>query len=439
MPKAARRRKNKPGEDNKDIDSSAAPSSSAPSERRDKTAKSTPATANTDEKTAWEVFTQHPLIWVGKFIMPPYALYLAYFFFRLQHPEYLSKATAGIISLRPSVGIQDPRQLLIVASPSSGTVQMQKELKYKLGLEIGHETSDTAWHFVRDGTVSWFHGIRFLPHPNTKEEKEESIKNFGVICGGNGNYTKNMGFHPAAYRTPVHGCSYRSAWDDCWQKECYRTLLKEWGCGTSNNCEINFDYTLHQVRNPIRNIESLAVKFCVNGLDSGIVQEQFLVYAGTLFPHHNFHEDSCIEATGYFLVEYQNAMIEARKRGDISAFYRIEETTACEVAEMAGLLSSTTATYEPNYKKMRRICEDSNNVGKGAHQAVERTENKLNKDFVTLGWNDLRGGMHGSRKNVGNTDLEMKVKGLFKALGYDETLIEEEAKVPNAEATTNEL
>eukprot|EP00965_Chrysotila_dentata_P155638 5142920-Pleurochrysis_carterae.AAC.2 len=30
-------------------------------------------------------------------------------------------------------------------------------------LQVGHEVSDTVWSFSRDGTVSWLHGLRFLP------------------------------------------------------------------------------------------------------------------------------------------------------------------------------------------------------------------------------------------------------------------------------------
>ena len=64
--------------------------------------------------------------------------------------------------LRPPVARDAPRPLLIVGSQSSGTVQMAKQLR-ELGLEIGHETSDSQWDFTRDGTVSWLHGLRFLP------------------------------------------------------------------------------------------------------------------------------------------------------------------------------------------------------------------------------------------------------------------------------------
>mmetsp|Transcript_37613 Transcript_37613/g.81975 ORF Transcript_37613/g.81975 Transcript_37613/m.81975 type:complete len:437 (+) Transcript_37613:104-1414(+) len=383
----------------------------------------------TDDMTLRQVFNQHPLIQVGKFIAIPYLLYLGYYYLQLQHPDYLSKATAGIISLRPAVDVTDPRQLLIIASPSSGTAQIKAELEQKLRLEIGHETTDTAWHFVRDGTVSWFHGIRFLTEPSTNEGR---AKSFSAICSS-GEEHANMGFHPAAYRPPVSKCSYRSKWDDCWMKECYLTLVKEWGCSAANNCEINFARNIHQVRNPMRTLESLVVKFCVGGL-AGTVADSFLIYASALFPQHNFYEDSCIEATGYFLVEYQNAMIEARKRGEISAFYRIEETTACEVADMAGMLSPNTTVYAPNYNRIKRIC-DVNNTDSPARQVVEKEENKVNTDIVRLGWKDLRGGMHGSMKKEGNTDLEKKVKELFKALGYDESKeVEEQVPIDDKQA-----
>ena len=195
--------------------------------RRDKKAKpvgTDGSNATKDhEETLWEVLMDHPLVKVSKYIFLPYALYLSYFYLQLQHPEYLSKATGGIIQLRPAVGISDLRQLLIVGTPSSGTVQMQTTLQ-QLRLEIGHETTDTAWNWVRDGTVSWFHGIRFLTDP-THKDKERLAKAFSAICDA-GEDHMNMGFHPAAYREPVNKCSYRSKWSDCWRKECYLVLIK---------------------------------------------------------------------------------------------------------------------------------------------------------------------------------------------------------------------
>lgn len=71
-------------------------------------------------------------------------------------------------------------------------------------------------------------------------------------------------------------------------------------------------------------MESLVLKLCVGGLDVE-VQPALIAYATALFPFHNFREDSCIEAAGYFLIIYNEAMIKAWKRRKISSFYRIKE------------------------------------------------------------------------------------------------------------------
>ena len=54
---------------------------------------------------------------------------------------------------------------------SSGTSQLAAGLQ-ALGLEVEHEHSDSRWAFCRDGTVSWFHGTRFLPG----KPREESLR-----------------------------------------------------------------------------------------------------------------------------------------------------------------------------------------------------------------------------------------------------------------------
>ena len=360
-----------------------------------------------------EIFWSHPLIKRGKFFFFPYILWTAHFYLRLKHPEYVSTATAGLINLRSAVGVGDPRQVLILASPSSATNQMAKELSSKFGLEIGKETSDSETYFVRDGTVSWFRGIRFLNTPDS-----DKVKSFIDICQEE---QMNMGFHPNSYRIPVNSCSNKKIWDECWQKECMLTLVKEWSCATQNNpkpCEINFEHVIHQVRNPLRTIESLVFNFC-EGEMQGEVASSFLVYASALFPHHNFYENSCIEAAGYFLVEYQTALIEARKRDEIKAFYRIEDSSACDVAKLAGFMNSETALYAPNQV---RIAEKCGNSSSNARTVIEEKENSLK-----LGWKDLHGGMHGSMKKEGDKDLEKKVRVLFHEFGYNVTAELDEA------------
>lgn len=387
---------------------------------------------NLDEMTIGEIFKKHPLINVGKFIFIPYLLYHAWFYLQLQHPEYISKMTGGIINLRPAVyGTDTPRQVLIVATPGSGTVQMASELSSKLSLEIGHESSDAAWDFTRDGSVSWFHGIRFLTEP---KDNNERITALAKICNSDIETHKNMGFHPAMYGPPRNKCSYRSKWDDCWKSECYVTLLQEWGCGIEGTCEIEFAKNIHQVRNPMKTLESLVVKYCIGGIN-GLVAEPFVTYASALFPSHDFTGDSCIEATGTFMVMYLEAMVEARSKGHIDAFYRIETSSACDVAQSAGLMSPDTTVYQPNHKKVSDEC-NKNNTKSPAQKVVEKKLNKVNKERVRLGWNDLRGGMNGSRRKDGDLELEGRMKKLFRAFGYhDSTVPLEYAK----KASQNEL
>jgi hypothetical protein len=184
----------------------------------------------------------------------------------------------------------------------------------------------------------------------------------------------------------------------------------------------------------MRSLESLVVKFCIGGLQ-GSVADSFLIYASALFPSHNFYEDSCIEATASFLVEYQSAMIEARKRGEIARFYRIEDVSACDVADMAGLLDPNTTVYSSNYNKISHICDESN-TGSPARKVVEQSENKVNTGIVRLGWKDLRGGAHGSMKKDGDTTLEKRFRNLFKEFGYDES--NEVEEVPYVDPISSE-
>lgn len=377
--------------------------------------------SNLDEMTAWEIVTMHPLIRVGKYVFIPYLLYLGWFYIQLQHPEYISKFSGGLINLRPAIhGTDIPRQVLIVSTPGSGTVQMATELRNKLSLEIGHESTDAAWSFTRDGSISWFHGIRFLTPPSEDKEKLQFISK---ICNSDAETHSNMGFHPAMYGPPTNKCSYRSKWNNCWQTECYVQLFKEWGCGVnkSKSCDIKFAKNIHQVRNPMKTLESLVVKYCIGGL-GGVVAAPFLTYASAMFPIHDFYADSCIEAVGSFMVMYQESMIEAMRRGDIDAFFRIEESSACDVAEAAGLLASNTTVYEPNHIRINRLCNESDEES-SAQKTVEQKLNKVNKDQVKLGWKDLRGGMHGSRREEGDRTLERQIKNLFRAFKYYESTV----------------
>jgi hypothetical protein len=120
------------------------------------------AAAADDWKT---ILKNHPLVWALVLIGIPYGLHLATRWILLQHP--ITDVT------RPAVGLMDPRQVLILGSMSSGTSSMALALQDELQLEVGHEDSDTLWKFVRDGTVSWFHGIRYWPKSTTTKNNTE--------------------------------------------------------------------------------------------------------------------------------------------------------------------------------------------------------------------------------------------------------------------------
>jgi len=321
--------------------------------------------------------------------MTPYLLYLLYLILHLQKPHIISKATLGLIKLRPAVKVTDPRQVLILGSISSGTTQIANDLSHKLKLEIGHENAETSWFFVRDGTVSWFHGIRYLPQPANFQ---------GVVHDFCRELHPSMGFHPFMYRNSK--CSIREKWDPCWRLECIGILRKEWGCGLNNRCETPFRKVLHQVRHPLRTIESLVTKFCINGVE-GELQRPFLVFSNALFPQHNFSDMSCIEAAGYYVYEYNHAIINA----NIDATYHIDDVTPCQVAKLAGFM-------EENH--LYTICTDEKSKG---NQLVQSKTTRYNKGQLVLDWDDLIGGKHGSSRD-GDRDLLKRIKELALTLGY---------------------
>ena len=380
-----------------------------------------------DDMTMFEIIYRHPLVRVATFIMVPYLIYVGNLYLQLQHPEYITKFTGGLIQPRPAVhGTNIPRQVLIVTTTpgksgqsSSGTVEMAMELRKQLSLEIGHGYSDAAWRFTRDGTISWFHGIRFLSQPEDTHGKIESVMK---ICNSGIASHTDMGFHPSAFGPPNSKCSYLVKWDECWKRECYLTLLKEWGCGISDTCEVKFASTILQVRNPMLMLEGLVKEYCIGGVVDGVISNSFLVYASAIFPRHDFHADSCIEATGTFLVMYLEAMLEAMHNGEIDAYYQIEQSSVCDVAKLAGLLSANTTVYGPNHIRISRLCDEVN-FNSPAQQIVAMKSNKIDDKTATLEWEDLRGGMHGSKRNEGDGELGSRLKNVFTAFEYNLTAL----------------
>lgn len=163
--------------------------------------------------------------------------------------------------MRPAVHLQDKRQVLILGSMSSGT----SHTAYLLSryLEVGHEDADTAWKFVRDGTVSWFHGIRYWNVSNTTN-RTRSIEN---ICRAQYLFyaSNTLSFGPTLFGTPDYPCPW---WEQspkipsqCYQAACRKALEREYACGGDEaGCTTPFQTTLLQAREPYKIVASLTAK-----------------------------------------------------------------------------------------------------------------------------------------------------------------------------------
>ena len=211
--------------------------------------------------------------------------------------------------LRSPVATDSARQLLIVGTQSSGTTGTADGLQ-RLGLEVSHESSDATWSFARDGTVSWLHGLRFLRRPSDVDEHAASIR---ALCA---TFRPSMGFHPAMFRVPRRGCSYRSKWDGCWRAECIDIVAAEWGCALAEGgarCETPFAASLLQVRHPLRTIESLAVKFCPSLDDAA--HPHLSAFLRAILPEAGWPAGagSCLETMGWFWARYNAAMLDAHE------------------------------------------------------------------------------------------------------------------------------
>jgi len=368
------------------------------------------------EEPLYITFLYHPIVIITIFIVVPYALHLSYFYLILQQPSILSHLTLHLLHFRPAIRVSDERQLLIVGSMSSGTVQISSELSQKLNVELAHESSDAQWSYARDGTVSWFHGIRFMTPPS---DPTEQLRSIAELCSKD---HPHMGFHPSMYRPPIHRCSYRTLWNDCWQKECASILAQEWGCAARKDCEISFHTTLHQVRNPLKTMESLYVKFChvESVTNTTFMDTSFLIFANQMFRgQHNFTQDSCWEAVGHFVLLYNTALVNAHDRGEIASYYQIEEVSSCDIATLAGWTNPDTTVYPPHYSSISQICQKES--AHTAHQIISQQKNRVNQNYVHFTWKDLRplDSTTTKKHTVTILPLETQLKDLSKRLGYD--------------------
>lgn len=310
----------------------------------------------------------------------PYALYCAYVYVHLESGW-----------LRPAVGVRDARQLLIVGSQSAGTTQMAAALS-KLGLEVAHEASDTTSQFARDGSVSWFHGIRFF-------EGEAPARSLDLLCARS---YRNMGFHPAAFRRAR--CSIRVEWDACWARECRAVVRESWGCASRGDCETPFAKALLQNRHPLRTMESLIVKFCRS--ETAPASPALVLFARALWPAAaEWDDDACVPVVAAYVTRYYESMLEAVAAGRIDGMYRLEAVDTCAVAALGGF---GAALYAPAREAFERACAGPGATG--ADLGGDNVRNKRNRGLVRLALANL---------SAIDASLARRVVALGRRMGYD--------------------
>ncbi|CAM9242436.1 unnamed protein product, partial [Hapterophycus canaliculatus] len=149
-------------------------------------------------------FTAHPFLTITLAIGLPKALPCCMRWLRLR---------SGLMG--PVMQVREEKQVLIVGSLGSGTLQMARALT-ALGVEVGHDTSDSSNERCRDGTASWAHGIRFL----------SGIPDLSRLCGA----PRQQAYSSTMFQ-PSSECSYMfRSWDQCWADECRAVTSREYGC-----------------------------------------------------------------------------------------------------------------------------------------------------------------------------------------------------------------
>ena len=123
---------------------------------------------------------------------------------------------------RPALPIDGARALLVIGTMGSGTTQRAHELR-SLGLEVGHEASDSREVRCRDATVSWAHGMRFLGEGLTAAQRDSVVS---TLCRGPRFSSWSTTMFDGSPRCPRSNLGQQGKtyvyWNECWAAECRR-------------------------------------------------------------------------------------------------------------------------------------------------------------------------------------------------------------------------
>lgn len=260
-------------------------------------------------ETPWQTVRKHPTFWAFFLLVLPFGVPVivnkVVTKAILQYPDTLNVALDFLESklgyqyrhgkrFRSAITMDQPRQVLIIGSLSSGTSAVV-DLQTKIGLEIGYQNADTTQSFVRDGTASWFHGIRFLDLSN--KDVQSRAKMIVDLCAVSwrvyssdkinfNNAWSNYGmsllplFGPTSVKFDVP--HWHPSFRKSYLNTCHRTMLRELSCGINEisvedkgddvattitkKCPTPFQRTLIQTRRPWDIVASLVTRYCGSSL-----------------------------------------------------------------------------------------------------------------------------------------------------------------------------
>ena len=129
---------------------------------------------------------------------------------------------------------------------------------------------------------------------------------------------------------------------------------------------------------------------------------------------------------GYYVDAYHRAMLTATHRGTIDTLFPVEGATPCQVATRAGFFARAEDGYPQQiHDHLVQSCRDdedradaASSIINAAHRPMVSTQNHYNQGQLSLDWDDLLGGRHGSQKKQGDRDLHQRLTQMATTLGY---------------------
>jgi hypothetical protein len=373
---------------------------------------SSPGNEEEPDQTLWQVFKSHPFVVIAPYVLIPTALYYLYLYVTLKRPDLASAASLGMVSLRPAVRTEDPRQVLILGSLGSGAIQVAEALRNVLKLELYHEVADATSFFSRDGTASNLLAWRYSD--DLSEGRLGHV--LDDLCF---NQTKEAQLFKPSMFQPTKCSSLLGDRSKCHVKECVALIGREFGCAWRKGgslCLPPFVRVLHQARHPLTVISELMSSVCPTyeqNKDSTI--HPVFAQVATAFLDHDSEFDSCLAVVAWYVIRFNRALLHARSKGLVDAMYTYEESTLCDVARHAGFTDPDRVLHAPNLLKVSSKCSPEAMAKVDAAQAkllpalVSKTD--TTRKFRAFSWKDF--------DEAGGSKLVNALKKLCKDMGFD--------------------